>query len=258
MMKCTTLLISLGLALCLVINSAHSRELTISTGGWPPFLTEDQRHYGFIAHLISDVFADVGVDVQYEFIPWTRAYQETAIARYDATAVWMDAPERHADFLYSSPVLDETFVFFHLKDEPFDWDSFADLNGLLMGGVLGYSYGSGLDTALEAGVFRMERVRNDELNFLKLLSGRIDVYPQEVSVGYYALRRDLPPEEAARVTHHPAPLLVNQSFLLLPRSAPDSAELVALFNESLQRFRDDGRYQEYFDAFGRGEYELSD
>ena len=257
-MKRSTLLFGIGLAWCLALSPAHSRVLTISTGGWPPFLTEDQRHYGFIAHLISDVFADVGVDVQYEFIPWTRAYQETAIARYDATAVWMDAPERHADFLYSAPVLDETFVFFYLKDEPFDWDSFADLNGLLMGGVLGYSYGSGLDTALEAGVFRMERVRNDELNFLKLLSGRIDVYPQEVSVGYYALRRDLPPDDVARVTHHPAPLLVNQSFLLLPRSAPDSAELLALFNESLQRFRADGRYQEYFDAFGRGEYELSE
>ncbi|WLD58675.1 transporter substrate-binding domain-containing protein [Salinispirillum sp. LH 10-3-1] len=245
------------LALTVLCSSAHSRELTISTGGWPPFLTEDQRHQGFIAHLITDVFADVGVTVQFEFTPWTRAYQETSLGRYDATAVWMDAPDRHADFIYSEPVLNETFVFFHLKDKPFDWASFGDLRGMLIGGVLGYSYGAGFDAALEAEVFRMERVRNDELNFLKLLSERIDVYPQEVNVGYYALRRDLPPEDAERVTHHPTPLLVNQSFLLLPRSVPDSAELVTLFNASLQRFRDDGRYQTYFDAFDRGEYELS-
>lgn len=251
------LMLLCSLVFGVVINTAHSRDITITTGGWPPFLTEDQRHNGFIAHLISDVFADAGVTVQYEFTPWPRAYQETALGRYDATAVWMDAADRHDDFIYSDPVLDETFVFFYLADKPFDWSNFSDLNGMLMGGVLGYSYGPGLDAVLDSGAVRMERVRNDELNFLKLLSERIDVYPQEVSVGYYALRSDLPPEQANLITHHPSPLLVNQSYLLLPRSAPDSAELAEVFNASLQRFRDDGRYQAYFDAFNNGDYELT-
>lgn len=245
------------LALCLLTGlTAQARDITISSGGWPPFITEDQKHNGFIAHLISDIFADSGIAVTFVYRPWARVYQETALAQYDATAVWMDAPDRHADFWYSAPVLDETFVFFHRRDDDFDWAEFIDLIGLNVGGILGYSYGQGFDAALADDVFMMERVHDDRFNFLKLLSGRIDVYPQEVSVGYYALRRDLSPEEAAKVTHHEQPVLVNQSFLLLPKQAPESAELLAIFNEGLARYRENGRYDAYFEAFHRGEYGL--
>lgn len=95
------------LILTLVTGSAQAQVL-ISTGGWPPFLTPDQKHFGFIAHLISDVFAETGREVDYQRVPWRRAYVGAVSGDYDATAVWMDAPDRHRDFLYSDPILDAT------------------------------------------------------------------------------------------------------------------------------------------------------
>ena len=254
-MRISVIFIS-ALLMSVMCPLADAREITISTGGWPPYLTQGQAHNGFIGHLIGDIFAEAGVTVHFIYRPWARIYQETAEGVYDATAVWMDAPERHGDFHYSQPVLDETFVFFYLQENGFDWQDFIDLKGKKLGGDLGYSYGPGFDAALESGIFQMERLHDAALNFRKLLHGRIALYPQEKSVGYFTLRQTLPAQETAKITHHPKPLLVNQSFVMFPREKESSRELLSIFNRGLAEFKKDGRYQAYFEAFSRGEYSL--
>ncbi|WP_166838530.1 substrate-binding periplasmic protein [Rheinheimera pleomorphica] len=229
-------------------------NLQLSAGEWPPFLSEHLPHQGVVAHLIRDIFAAAGYEVTFNFLPWARAYHDTANGKYAATAVWMLAEERTKDFLYSEPVLSEQFVFFYLKQRRFDWQQLTDLRGLLLGGGLGYSYGPAFDQALENKVFKMSRVGSTEQNFRRLAAGRIDAFAEEISVGYYTLNH-LAPELAAEISHHPRPLLVNQSFLLFPQNAAGSAQLLQLFNQHLQQFKQSGRYQQYFDRLAEGGYQ---
>lgn len=247
--------LSLGAGACGAASSADT-TVDISVGDWPPFIAESLPHSGFVAHLISDIFAEAGYQVEFYFRPWNRTYLEAATGQRDATAVWMFEPERTDDFYYSEPVLKERFVFFHLKDRPFDWNILDDLAGEQLGGSLAYSYGPAFDAALERGVFELQRVATNKQNFARLLLGRIDVVPEEVSVGYHSLRRDLPPEQADRITHHPKPFLENDSFVLFPRVSSRSPELLRVFNETLEKFRASGRYQTYFDRFDAGEYDM--
>ena len=233
---------------------ASLTELQISAGEWPPFLSEAVPQQGVVAHLIRDIFAEAGYEVTFNFLPWARAYHDTANGKYAATAVWMLAEERTKDFLYSEPVLSEQFVFFYLKQRRFDWQQLTDLRGLLLGGGLGYSYGPAFDQALENRVFKMSRVGSTEQNFRRLAAGRIDAFAEEISVGYYTLNH-LAPELVAEISHHPRPLLVNQSFLLFPQSAAGSAQLLQLFNQHLQQFKQSGRYQQYFDRLAEGGYQ---
>jgi polar amino acid transport system substrate-binding protein len=134
----------------------------------------------------------------------------------------------------------------------FDWQTFSDLRGLTLGGGLEYSYGPAFDAFLERGEVPMERVSSDQQNFEKLLKGRIQLYPQERNVGLAALRNL--PGAAAQITHHPRPLLVNQSYLLFPKSLPGSDLLRQRFDQRLQQYRDSGRYQRYFDDLDQGKY----
>lgn len=228
--------------------------LTISAGEWPPFLSEALPHQGVVAHLIRDIFAEAGYQVSFSFLPWARAYHDTANGKYAATAVWMLAEDRTKDFLYSEAVLSEQFVLFHLKQRHFDWQQLTDLRGMLLGGGLGYSYGPAFDDALHNKVFKMSRVGSTEQNFRRLAAGRIDVLAEEISVGYHTLNHQLP-ELAAVISHHPRPLLINQSFLLLPQNSPDSVQLLQVFNQQLQLFRQSGRYQSYFDRLAAGGYQ---
>ena len=237
---------------------AQPRELQISVGDWPPYLSTDQRHNGVMAHIISDLFAAEGYRVNFRFLPWPRAYSEAAAGKFDATGVWMHKGEREADFLFSEPLLNEQFVFFHLKSMPFDWQRFDDLTGMTLGGGLEYSYGPAFDAFLARGKVRMERVSSDQQNFEKLLKERIVLYPQELNVGYAALRSQFTPAERARITHHPKPLLVNQSYLMLPRRLAGSEALVQRFNQRLREFRSSGRYDRYFHDLQAGKYMLTE
>ncbi len=256
-MRWKTLLTLCCLSWCLTAQ-AEPRDLQISVGDWPPYRSQELRHSGVIAHIISDLFAEEGYKVSFRFLPWPRAYSATAAGKFDATGVWMHKDERDSDFLFSAPLLDEQFVFFHLKSQPFDWHSFDDLAGMNLGGGLEYSYGSAFDAFLAKGTATMERVSSDQQNFDKLLKERVVLYPQEMNVGYAALSRHFTPAERARVTHHPKPLLVNRSYLMLPKRLADSGDLLQRFNRRLQMFRDSGRYDRYFQDLQAGKYMLTE
>ncbi|MHA6494183.1 substrate-binding periplasmic protein [Pseudomonas borbori] len=250
------LIASLCLLLCLGAQASEKQTLTISVGDWPPYLSSALKHNGVVAHLISDLLADEGYQVSFQFLPWPRAYAAAAAGKFDASAIWMHKADREAEFLFSAPLLDEQFVFFHLKSLPFDWRRFDDLTGMTLGGGLEYSYGPAFDAFLASGKVKIERVSSDQQNFEKLLKERVVLYPQELNVGYAALLRHFNAEDRAKITHHPKPLLVNHSYLMLPKSLAGSPALLKRFNHRLQHYRDSGRYQRYFDDLQQGKYQL--
>ncbi len=221
--------------------------ITISAGEWPPYLSAELPEQGLAAKLIRDIFLDAGYQVRFQFLPWARAYQDTKQGRYAATAVWMKVPSREVDFWYSDAVLEEQFVFFHLKSTPFRFKSLDDLAKVNLGGGLGYSYGAAFDSALAAGTIKLSRVGDTEQNFRRLLKGRIQAFPEEMRVGYQVLHHQLA-EHSSQITHNPNPLLINQSFVLFPKNASQSAELQKIFDQGLAEFRKSGRYQQYFPA----------
>ena len=232
----------------------HHAALNISSGEWPPFLSESLPHKGVVAHLITDIFAQANIKVNFTFLPWPRAYHDTINDKYAATAVWMFEQQRAEDYFYSEPVLNERFVFFYHKQRPFDWQNLNDLKGLLLGGGLAYSYGEEFDKALQAGLFDMSRVSTTEQNFKRLAMGRIDAFAEEQSVGYFTLASRLPGLFSA-INLHPKALLVNQSFMMFPKNNPLSKQRLEIFNQQLLKFKQNGRYQAYFDALDNGAYQ---
>lgn len=229
------------------VQATEEETLNIALGEWPPYLSDSIENKGAVAQLIKDIFAEEGISVNLNFFPWGRAYAETASGGQDLMGVWMHKPEREVDFYYSDPVLTEKFVFFHLKAYPFEWKSLNDLKEMSIGGGIGYSYGADFDAALDAGKLNIQRVATDKQNFEKLLLGRIQVYPQEINVGYAALRQHFKAEDMLKITHHATALLNNQSYVLFPKKLEKSKSLLSKFNLRLNEFRKDGRYEQYFD-----------
>ena len=60
----------------------------------------------------------------------------------------MHEDKRTVEYLYSEPVLSERFVLFYKVKSQHNWQTIADLKGLLIGGGLGYSYGKQFDKAI--------------------------------------------------------------------------------------------------------------
>lgn len=225
-------------------SKSNLPTLEIGVGEWPPFLSESLPNKGLIAHLLTDVFLEAGYQVEFNFLPWVRAYQVTSKGEYDATAVWMFKEERSEDFYYSEPVLNEKFVFIYRKGDSFDWNTMSDLKGKLIGGGLGYSYGPEFDEALEQGLFKQIRLPTVEQNLRMLAAKRTDVFAEEMSVANYTLKK-FAPDLQGELVFHPKPILENQSFVLFPKSDPNSLILLNAFNRTLADFKESGRYDEY-------------
>lgn len=237
-------------------NKQNKETISIAVGDWPPYISQEQKMKGVATHIITDIFHDIGIEAKVEFLPWTRAYNNTANGEYAATAVWMHQDDREQDFIFSDAVLNEQFVFFHRQAQAFDWQTVLDLKDYRIGGGYAYSYGPEMDAAIAKGELTLSRVTNLEQNLKMLLHGRIDILPLEVNVGLSALREHLSPQQQKKISYHAKPFLLNSSYVMFPRSSAKSKDLVKRFNQQLSIIKQNGRYQEYFRQFEQGHYKI--
>jgi len=219
--------------------------IRLTNGEWPPYLSEDLEHYGVISRIVTEAFALEGIQVEYGFFPWIRGYELAKNGEWDGSIVWLRTPEREEYFYFSEPVTYCDYVFWHLKSFDFDWSVIEELEGITIGGTRGYFYEDVFTELERKGQVRIEWVSSDELNFEKLLAGRIDVYVQDQNVGCSMLDKLFTPDEIQLFTYHPKPLRVDSMHLILSKRVAENEHLLILFNRGLQRLRDSGKLNSY-------------
>lgn len=224
------ILLSMSLS---VSSSENLKVIKIVAGEWPPFIGEKLENFGHVGERVQKVFASQGYRVEFHFAPWKRAYKQASEGKYVATAVWMYAKEREEHFWFSNPVAQEQFVFFHLKETPFQWQSLQDIHGEHLGGGLGYSYGEALDKLIKDDKVRMTRVEDPSKAFQLLKYRRVTLVPEEKHIGMFTLNH-LPTEMQELITYDPKPFLSNDSYLMFSKAHPQSTELLAIFNQGLR------------------------
>jgi polar amino acid transport system substrate-binding protein len=231
------------LLLLLLLPLAQGHALRIATGELPPYATQERGDQGVALQIVRQAFALAGHTVTYHFMPWTRALEETANGRWDATAYWGFSEARNRRFLASDTVLSEQWVFVHRRDTAFDWTTLADLQPYRLAIIANYTYTPELWQGLREGKLRGDATPDDLLALRKLLAHRVDLVPIERNVACYLLARHFSVAEADRLQAHPR-LLTDKftTHLLLPRKLPGSAALLADFNRGLQQLKARAEY----------------
>lgn len=228
----------------LSIASAANKTIKIALGEWPPYISKKASGNGPIARLIKDIFHDEGYKVEYDFLPWTRAYKLTSRGKYDAMAIWMMKEERKEKFWYSDEVLTEQFTIFHLKETTVNTNTLKEIN---LGVNLGYKYGDIFDKYIKDNEIIGSRVIKPSQNFMLLLNKRIDAFPMEKNVGYDILANLDSKLMSSKITHTNFPQLFekNGSFLLFSKEKERNLKLLKLFNNRLNIYKDNGKYYKY-------------
>jgi len=220
-------------------------EITLTNGEWPPYLGQQLPHYGVASRIVAEAFALEGVEVHWEFYPWARALQMAERGQRAGTAVWRHSPERERTFFISEPVVESGYHFFHRKDRAFAWQKLDDLQGLRVGGTLGYYYGEPFQQAERDKRLQVHRLPSDEMGFRLLLAGRLDVFPMDKVVGFAMLHEHFSAAERAQLSVHPKALRSDPLHLLLSRAVPGNAELMVRFNRGLAQLRKSGKVAQY-------------
>lgn len=235
--------------LCLFFSSLARSEETvrITNGEWPPYLSRDLKYSGVASRIVTEAFALEGIKVEYGFFPWKRAFYLAEKGEWDGTAVWLRSPEREMDFYLSDPVVNSRYVFFHMRSFPFEWKKIDDLKGIRIGATIGYDYGEEFEDAEKKGLISVIRVPSDEQNLMKLLHGRIDVFPLDMEVGYTMLHRMYKPEVVNMVTNNPRPVRTDPLHLLLTKKLEKNARLMVLFNKGLKSLIAKGEVERFLE-----------
>ena len=99
-------------------------------------------------------------------------------------------------------------------------------------------------TALRDGILNYQRITTDEQILLMLARGRIDVFPQQLDVGYHQIKQlvkagRMSRDEAAQITHHRKAYRKMPLFLLLSRKVESNRSMIEAFNRGMERLQTD-------------------
>lgn len=238
------------------INSfAQQQTIYLANGEWPPYYGENLPFYGYDSHIVTKAFAIEGIKVEYTFVPWVRAFHmvENKDKNISGAVGGGSGPEFLAYSLVSNPTSSFEMVFFHRKDYKFDWNSFDDLRGLSIGLTRGYDYNDKIYKMIEKGQLKAQWVSEDEINFKKLLRGRINIFPNDNLVGMSQLKASFTKDEIKMITFHKKSTSKETLHLILIKN-DENVKLMEKFNRGLEKLKENGSYHKIIEDAKQGIY----
>jgi polar amino acid transport system substrate-binding protein len=221
---------------CLSLT-AHGEKLRIVTEPWAPYVYEENGTMrGLDYETTVIVFQRLGIDVQWQFLPWKRCLAMLDQGQADGALDIFHSHERDNVLLYPSEPLSEVeFVLFYANERPHPFQTLDDLRGLTIGTSPGYLYGPEFS---DSTLFKQEPAPSHEANFGKLSRGRIDLLITDRRVGQHVIKA-LGLE--SKISQAPNVISRQQQFLAVRRGAGMDL-LVQRFGAELKRFKQEPAY----------------
>lgn len=184
----------LGLAVSLLLSAqvlaAGPVVLRFATEDWPPFFSAALPGNGLTGTLLEAVLQRMDATARIDYFPWKRAMQlGLNDHRYAGALAMFRTAEREKLCYFSSAVGSRQTVLAYLKDQPVAAARLADLRGVRIGTVAGYSNGEPFDALVRSGLLTVEEGLNNDMNLRKLLHQRFSAIVVEKRMLRYTLAR---------------------------------------------------------------------
>lgn len=177
-------------ALALPSAATAAEAIRILTEEYPPYnFTENGRITGMGTEVVRAVLKEIGVDGQFQSMPWARAY-ETAQTTSDMLIYSINrSPEREKLFKWVGNIAPSDWYFFSLKSRGLRLADLADARKLQTGTVnqdVGEQFLSNHGFAVG---HNLQSSAKYELNYEKLQLGRIDLWVMNELGAYHIVRQ---------------------------------------------------------------------
>lgn len=169
-------------------HQSYAEPIQVATLNYPPFqYMEGGKIQGIAAKLVKEAFKRANVPVKIDFFPFPRAYRNIQVGESDVIFTFYYKKEREKYAYYSKETLvNQTISLFVPRTSNFHFDGDLTKLSLYSFGVIRFSYGKVLDTAIKNGTLRhIQYVSRMESNMLKFLRHRFDILPSDRYVALY-------------------------------------------------------------------------
>ncbi|KJY85109.1 amino acid ABC transporter substrate-binding protein [Vibrio galatheae] len=213
--------------LLLVPFLVEAKSLVIALDDYPPHTSSSNSNHRQLQVPIAAIFETLGYEVKYEYTSWARALKGVKSGKFDITFPWFENASRRDDFILSDKIMTQKVVFFHRRDNNFDWQNSNDLHKYRLGAVVDYT---ARDVLIDMGL-KPFTGNTDTYIFQLLFKERLDAYPATIETGLMRISQILPLEDAAKITYHSKPLFEKDMYLLFSKEKFQDSPLPAQFNQ---------------------------
>lgn len=224
------------------VSEAQTVPVRIAVGEWAPYFSKEAEGYGTYAQVVTRAFELEGLQVEYGFFPWKRAFLETQEGRWPVSAGWGKTADRAPYFHFCDPVLIQREQFFYSTDHPIDAESWKDFVGLSLGIIEGAALGDELDRLVSDGDVAIFRQSTLEDLMQMLAVGRVDLVMGNENVARDAISRAIPPQDRSKFVALDSIDVQWDYRVIVSKMVEDGAMLCERFNRGLKALQDSGEY----------------
>ncbi|MBU0972475.1 MAG: transporter substrate-binding domain-containing protein [Proteobacteria bacterium] len=182
------------LGLCQTDLPAHAHslptnpgEIRIVTSEFAPLsYSETGVTKGFCTEIVQGIVAELGVSASISVHPWARAYQIALKQKNTLIYTIARTPEREPLFQWVGVLISGTSYLFSLKNSQIRLSSYGQANGYKIGAARNDARSKHL---MEKGVDHLDIVATPQMNAIKLINRRIDLWVEDELVAAHTLKR---------------------------------------------------------------------
>ena len=225
-----------------ISNLVYGESVKLAYVNFPPYeYQQNGKPKGILVEIVQKLFKRVNVNLELEYLPFKRAFEESKTGRIDGIFNFYKHKDRLKHFDYTDSLISNKLCFFVNKNSTFEYNRLEDLSGLHIGVIRGYTYGRDFDTS---DFFVKEACNSHIGNFQKLNSNRIDAYPCDKLVGLHtALSMNL----MKKFTILPEPLMIMKGYIGFSKGK--NKEIIGKLNKEIMIMKRNGEIDTIIDYY---------
>lgn len=225
--------------LCLWSLFVHAEQaVRLASLDWPPYTGYQLEQQGETTVLLRQVFSSMQLDVQTEFLPWSRAIRASEKAGGLYAGYFPEYQTYNPKFILSDSLGVSELGFVESTAKPLGQLNAVLLGKFQLGVVQDYVNLTLVDQMINRGQLKPQLALSDRQNVLKVALGRLDLAVIDRRVLLYLLEHDA---EVKRLATEKVQF--NDSFTELKtlhlalRREPAHQQLIEKFNQHLQKVK---------------------
>jgi len=219
------------LILLLAGQPAAAEPYTLTTENYPPYNMEDHdgNITGVSTDIVTELFRRAELEFEIELLPWQRAYHSALVKSQHGVFSTSRTSERETLFKWVGPLIRNHWVLLAKPEIAKQLNSLEDARNFRIGGYRG----DATAIFLANRGFELDLASRDNVNALKLDSGRIDLWATGHLLGPYYANEQGVSGLVEVLTFHSVDMA-----LAMNKDTPD--ELIERLNSILRQMREDG------------------
>jgi polar amino acid transport system substrate-binding protein len=225
--------------LCLLPLWGQAAEaVRLASLDWPPYTGSQLEQQGETTVLLRQVFASMQLDVQTEFLPWSRAIRTSEKTDGLYAGYFPEYQTYNPKFILSDSLGSSELGFVEATAQPLGQLSFTVLPQYQLGVVQDYINLAKVDQMIATGQLKPQVAISDRLNVLKVALGRLDLAVIDRRVLLYLLEHDTEVKRlASGKVQFNSSLTELKTLHLALRREPANQQLIEKFNQHLQKVK---------------------